>query len=523
MNKFYKEYEMLSAYIDGELTKEEVKYIEDKLTVSKDLQQKLIELKRIKELSQSSFQKVTESPYFETKLIASLNSENSSGFKMKRWIPILGISLATIVLMVFLKSNPHFFETVIEEQKTKLAGLYTENLKPLFITAGLTNEDVFDFALYRKLPLDKEHGQYLMLGSNADGSEYFEIKTASIAETNNDFEKFIAALNLNKEQKMQIDSILKSYADDMQEQILVNENNTVAISPKLWNYNKAIFADIMAFAKDANGEQFAKIVPAGFRDIDRPQLVEIAQVVKTASDSDYIFMTPDTIFVETFRFDRDKFDKEMKHMQIELRKNLKEVEKELHQQKFVFNFDSNIVKLKSHGGWDKNFEVFFDTNICRVNIPNMNINLSNIPLPNLDELEAQIEAATKNIKSFSIKIPKEGSIRKKFEFRVDVGDSSQKFNFDIDIPNFNTPILPDEFMNDSSLYNNEAYRFKADSLSNAIKLLINDSAIFNQKDFQFQMKEFQKEMRKLREEMLKLQKDLQKEPLKVKTDEPIEI
>jgi len=153
----------------------------------------------------------------------------------------------------------------------------------------------------------------------------------------------------------------------------------------------------------------------------------------------------------------------------------------------------------------------------------MNINLSNIPLPNLDELEAQIEAATKNIKSFSIKIPKEGSIRKKFEFRVDVGDSSQKFNFDIDIPNFNTPILPDAFMNDSSLYNNEAYRFKADSLSNAIKLLINDSAIFNQKDFQFQMKEFQKEMRKLREEMLKLQKDLQKEPLKVKTDEPIEI
>src|SRR4030066_262550 len=182
MNKFYKEYEMLSAYIDGELTKEEVKYIEDKLAVSKDLQ-----------------------------------------------------------------------------QKTKLAGLYTENLKPLFITAGLTNEDIFDFALYRKLPLDKERGQYLMIGSNEDGSNYFEIKTASIAETNNDFEKFVAALNLNKEQKMQIDSILESYADDMQEQILVNENNTVAISPKLWNYNKAIFADIMPFAKDANGEHSEKI------------------------------------------------------------------------------------------------------------------------------------------------------------------------------------------------------------------------------------------------------------------------
>lgn len=523
MNKFYQEYEMLSAYIDGELTKEEVKYIEDKLAVSKDLQQKLTELKRVKELSQSSFQKVADSPYFETKLIASLNSEHSSGFKMKRWIPVLGISLATVVLMLFLKSNPKFFDTIIEEQKTKFAGLYTENLKPLFVTAGLTNEDIFDFALYRKLPLDKERGKYLMLGSNEDGSEYFEIKTAAIKGTRNDFEKFIAALNLNKKQKMQIDSILESYAEDMQEQILVNQNNTIAISPKLWNYNKAIFADIMAFAKDANSEQFAKIVPAGLRDINRPQLVEIAQVVKTAGDSDYIFFTPDSIFVETFRFDKEKFDNEMKHMQVELKKNLKEAEKELHQQNFVFNFDSNIVKLKTKGNWDKNFEVFFDTNICRVNIPNININLSDIPLPDLDQLEAQIEAATENLKSFTIKIPKEGSIRKKFEFRVDVGDSSQKFNFDIDVPNFKTPILPDAFMNDSSLFNNEVYRFKADSLSNAIKLLINDSAIFNQKDFQLQMKEFQKEMRKLREEMLKLQKDLQKEPSKVKSDEPIEI
>ena len=521
MNKFYKEYEMLSAYIDGELTKEETKYIEDKLAVSKDLQQKLTELRRVKELSQSSFQKVAESPYFETKLISSLNSESASGFQMKKWIPVLGISLTTIVLMLFLRSNPKFFDTIIEEQKTKLAGLYTENLKPLFITAGLTNEDIFDFALYRKLPLDKERGQYLMLGSNEDGSEYFEIKTASKADNQNDFEKFVSALNLSEMQKMQMDSILESYAEGMQEQILVNENNTVAISPKLWNYNKAIFADVMAFAKECNGEQFVKIVPAGFHNIDQPQLVEIAQVVRTAKDSDYIFMTPDTIFVETFRFDKEKFDDEMKKVHIELKKNLKEAEKQLKQQDYVIKLEDNIVKLKSKGGWDESFEVFIDTNVCRVHIPNMSYSIPDIPLPDLNELEAQIEEATKNLQSFTIKIPKEGYSRQHFEFRVDVGDSSQKFNYDIDIPNFKTPILPDAFMNDSTM--SEIYSFKADSISNAIKLLINDSVIFNQKDFHLQMKEFQKEMRKLREEMLKLQKNLQKEPSKVKSDEPIEI
>jgi DNA-binding protein YbaB len=433
---------------------------------------------------------------------------------------VLGISLTTIFLMLFLRSNPDFFDTIIEEQKSKLAGLYTENLKPLFITAGLTNEDIFDFALYRKLPLDRERGQYLMLGSNEDGSNYFEIKTASMVENNNDFEKFISALNLNEKQKIQIDSILDFYAQDMQEQILVNENNTVAISPKLWNYNKAIFADVMAFAKECNGEQFTKIVPAGFRDIDKPQLVEIAEVVKAASDSDYIFMTPDTIFIETFRFDKGKFDDEMKKMHVELKKNLKEAEDKLRQQNFILNIDKNIVKLRTKGKESK-FEIFIDTNTSRVQIPDMHFDWSEIQIPNLDALEDQIEAATKNLQSFTIKIPKEGHSRQKFEFRVDTGDSSQKFNFDIDIPNFKAPILPDAFMNDSTM--SGIYNFKADSISNVIRLLINDSVIFNQKDFHIQMKEFQKEMRKLREEMLKLQKNLQKEPIKAKSDEPIEI
>ena len=521
MNKFYKEYEMLSAYIDGELTKEEVKYIEDKLAVSKDLQQKLTELRRVKELSQSSFQKVIESPYFETKLIASLNSESSSEYKIKKWIPVLGISLTTIVLMLFLRSNPKFFDTIIEEQKTKLAGLYTENLKPLFITAGLTNEDIFDFALYRKLPLDKERGQYLMIGSNEDGSNYFEIKTASIVKKGNDFEKFIAALDLNEKQKLQIDSILESYANDMQGQILVNENNTVAISPKLWNYNKAIFADVMAFAKDANGVQFVKIAPAGFRDINRPQLVEIAEVVKAASDSDYIFMTPDTIFIETFRFDKEKFDDEMRRMQVEMKKNLKEAENQLRQQNFILNIDKNIVKLRTKGGKENKLEVFIDTNICRVQIPDIYFDWSEISLPNFDDLETQIAAATKNLQSFTIKIPKEGHSRQKFEFRVDVRDSAQKFNFDIDIPNFKTPILPDTFMNDSTF--SELYNLKADSISNLFRQLMDDSMIFYQKDFQIEMREFQKEMKKLREELLRLQKDLKKEPTKVKEVESLEI
>lgn len=524
MKSFYKEYELLSAYIDGELSQEEVKFIEDKLAVSKDLQFKLNELKRIKELSQSSFSQIPDSPYFETKLFAELNSTDQSKFKFKKWSPVFGISLAAVVLMLFLKSNPRFFDRIIEEQKSKLAGLYTENLKPLFVTAGLTNEDIFNFALYRKLPLDKERGQYLVLGSNLDGSDFFEIKTAPRSEQHNDYQKFISALNLNEKQKIQIDSILESYADEMQAQVLVNENNTVAINPKLWNYNKAIFADVMAFAKDANQVQFAKIAPVEFTKMNKPQFVQIANVVKTASDSDYIFLTPDTIFVEAFKFDKQKFDKEMRQMKIELKKNLKNTEKQLRQQNFVFNIDSNVIKWKNKSAGAKNFEVVFDSNFCRVSMPNINIDLSDVSFPNLDELEEQIEAATRNIRSFTVSVPGKGNMKQKFEVRVESKDPSYKYKYKIDVPEVKVPAPPNVIMRDSILYkNNEAYRFKADSLASFYQQWMDDSIFFNQKEFKLQMKEFQKEMNRLREEMLRLQKNLQKDTQQTKSEETIEI
>lgn len=523
MNKFYKEYEMLSAYIDGELNESDVKNLEDKLAVSKDLQIKLAELKKLKQLVHTSAEKANKSPYFETKLISQLADKQTSKFNLKKWTPVIGIAAATIILMIFLKSNPQFFEDVIDQQKSMLSGLYKENLRPLFLTAGLTREDVVDFAFYRKLPLDKERGQFLFLGSNEEGLEYFEIKTAGLTNQSYSFEKFVKAFGLSDNQKKQVDSILDYYANEMESQVLVNENNTVAINPKLWKYNNAIIADLMAFAKDANQNQFLQIAPVEFQKMDKPQLVELSNVIKSASDSDYIFFTPDTIFVETFSFDREKFAREMKNLKKELKDNLAEVRKNLQQQNLVFNIDSNLIKLKSKGRWNNNFELHIDTNICRVVIPDLGINVPNFSIPHLEELEAQIDASNKNLKSFSVKVPFAQQKIQKYDFKVNLGDSSKKFYYDFDIKDFRVPFPPNASKEDSSFYNSDLYKFKADSFSKALKHFFNDSMLFDQKEFQRQMQEFQKEMQRLREEMLRLQKDLRREPIKTDKSEPIEI
>ena len=144
--------ELLSAYVDGEVSEQERLEIEQKLKLSPELQQELLKLQKLKKLTLSSSKRLDDSPYFETRLMARLNDEKT-GKKLKRWYPAIGFALFTILLMLFLKFNPDIINEVVEEQKSNIAGFYKENLKPLLFAADLTNEDIFNFAFYHQLPI----------------------------------------------------------------------------------------------------------------------------------------------------------------------------------------------------------------------------------------------------------------------------------------------------------------------------------------------------------------------------------
>ena len=60
---------------------------------------------------------------------------------------------------------------------------------------------------------------------------------------------------------------LASYASDLQAQVLVNEKNTVAINPNIWNFNKAIAMDLISFAQRVNGKESRKLVPPGYNQL----------------------------------------------------------------------------------------------------------------------------------------------------------------------------------------------------------------------------------------------------------------
>lgn len=512
MKKLNTKYEKLSAYLDEELSSQETREIEDELKFSKELQDKLNELKRIKKLTVTSIKRIPEAPYFETRLAATLNNKERHFEKLRKWIPALGFTALAVFLMIFLKFNPGALNELVEQQKTNLAGFYQENLKPLFFASDLSNEDIFNFAFSKQLPLDKTNGQYLKLGYEPNGKEFFEIKTSGTNIQVDNLNKFVSKLKLNNKQKQQVDSILESYAENLQSQVLVNDKNTIAINPNLWNYNKAIVADLISFARKANKEEFNKIVPAGYFNYDNPEIATNVRKVKDSKDNQYIFFTPDTIFTEPYEFDMNKFKKEMEIAKREMKKNMEETRINLRDMKINLKLDSSFAKLKNDTSWDKNYKVFFDSNLCRVQLPQ--IVIPHISMPDMEEISKQVEEAMKNIPPIIIDVP--GGKSRSYSFKYEYKDSSSN-PVKIRIPNVDSILKSMGILKgDSLLFNGGGKYFFPDSLAS----MFNDSLMFfDKEEFQQEMKRLQKEMEKMREEMKRLRIEIHKDTLQQDKDD----
>ncbi len=519
MKRLYnKKYEMLSAYIDNELSEEDIKKLEEELKFSKELQEKLAELKKLKQITISSIKPIQENPFFETRLTATLRVKNPWYQKYRKFSPVFGIIAVSIILMVVLKYNPLLIDKVVEQQKSNITAFYKQNLKPLLFAADLTNEDIFDFAFYNRLPLNNQKKQYLQLGSDKNGNQYFEIKSAGLTSNGNNLENFIRGLNLNTKQQKQLDSILTSHVPELQSQVLVNDKNTVAINPNIWNYNKALAADLISFAANVNRNNFQKVIPPNFEKVYNAKAVaEIVKDVKSTKSNKYIFFTPDSIFSDQYTFNQDEFNKEMQRWSKEMQKNMQEFGKQF--ANFNIQFGQGFAKLKKDSSWDKNFDVFIDSNICRVHIPK--IEIPQINLPEMGELNINLDSLTNYLRSLSFNFPSHSGKNYKYFY----SDSSKGFNFKAygfdSTFTFGNPKVDSILKNKFKKFN---FRMNPDSLASIFKFFMNDSTNFDrQQNMQNQMKQFERQMEMFQKEMEQMQKELRKNLPQKQTKKPVEI
>jgi hypothetical protein len=486
--------ELLSAYIDGELSPEEIERLNIKIKSSLELQKKLEDLKKIKEIISNNYQGISESPYFETRLFAELKSQKPWYRKALKWSPAVGLALTTILLMIVLKFNPQVIDNLIEQQTSNIAGFYKENLQPLLFAADLNNEDIFNFAMYKQLPLNKENNQILHLGRDASGKEYFEIKDVDKIVNENNYEKFVSALDLNEIQKLQIDSIINEYAAELEAQILVNVDNTVAINSNLWNYQRAIQSDLIAFAEKSNELQFHKLMPGTRSFTNSLTVIKTVNDLRKTKNKNYIILTPDSIFAEAIEFEPDAYVRSVKdynRMNNDNYKHLKNI-------KINFKYDSSWKRPDKQTGWQHHINILIDSNRCRVDISQLDI--PDINIPDFDSIFSSFDSIANNFRFYSRYIPQVEYFdnKIKFEFNSD-SIKSYQFNFhDFDMDS----LMNSQFNMIDSMKNFNFQNFFDFSDSIVFKGFPGFNNYYNQGELGRQMEELKKEMEKFRKEMM---------------------
>jgi len=504
--------ELLSAYIDGELSPAEKAAVEKLLETFLELRKQLEDLKNINLLTKR-IKRIPESPFFDTRLMAAIEGQKGKSSGISRWLPAMALAVVTIAIMVVMKINPDFINQMWSQGKENIAGFYKENLQPVLFAANLTNEDIFNFAFNNELPLDNSRKQYLLLGYDDAGKEFFEIRNNDEKPKRESYNEFVSAMNLNKEQKETIDSIIGSYGKALEAQVLVNDKNTVAINPKIWNYRKALFADLLVAAEKLNIQGFNRIVPAGITDAERIRVVNAVDRLKKSPEGRYIFVTPDSVFTDSLEFNLQLYEEELTRLE----KNLKEKQEKINQVMLSVRFDSTL----KYAGVDKNlrhsFRITVDSNICRVDIPD--VHLMEVKIPDMDSINPLIEEATNNIHFYAYKIPKLEKSSSKIKIEYFDDDSIHSYEVKFDMPNMDSLA---ESRPEFDLYNLDHFKQVKPFDDSMLAKYQFDRDYFNRyysdEDLKKQMLELQKELERLSEEnknwKIKVHKEVTKSPKK---------
>lgn len=426
-----------------------------------------------------------------------MGKDNKSDFSLnaRKWIPVGSLIILTVALILFFKNES--INKIVDEQKANLLNYYTNNLKPLFARTPITNEDVYNFAMNNELPLDKNNRQFLKLGDESAQNKYFEFVKNPVAENKDELDQFKKSFRLNEHEKQKVDSILESYSDKLRKQIFINDKNTVAINSNLWNLNKAIRADLLMFASEANKEKFIRLYPETYTILKDPSLHKFVEDAKDVGDSNFIFVTPDSVFSSVYYVDRQKLKQEIE----EMNKNMQKWEKDYK----VHIALQNEVLNKQKKNYNKQFKIQVDSNFCRIEIPS--ISIPPIKIPDVNRLIAGLNEAVAKSEDFKIKMRSRNKSIEELEKKIssvqvpDLPGEPDKYELNIDLPVLKELIVTSLSAGLNAVREADIPDINVDSIMEMVSIAVSDSLNpSDKKEFQLKMKELKRELEKLKRE-----------------------
>jgi hypothetical protein len=215
---------------------------------------------------------------------------------IKKYIPVAGLVLLTVGLMIYFKSNDPALDIIIKNHKNAVSGFYAENLKPLLSKSTIEDEDVFNFAVYNNLSIDKAKNRVVKIIPQENNREIIQLKEEQGIEKTNNYYKFIKYLDLKDKEKKKLDSLMESYKELINNYILHGDDNTIAVNSKINILNQALRADLLRFTEKysrvKSGEVF---IQQDFDEIN-PIVAKMRSSVIDSGEGNFVVFTNDSIF-----------------------------------------------------------------------------------------------------------------------------------------------------------------------------------------------------------------------------------
>jgi hypothetical protein len=314
---------------------------------------------------------------------------------VRKNLPFILLLILTIVLMLLFRYNKKGISTMIEEGKRNLLSLYTSSLRPLISQTEISEEDLFNFALYQTLPLDKQKNKVLLL-SRAGGNQVYEIKSTTYNLDTKNYDSFVKLIGMNLTQKSSADSILNSYKKDIYSCVLANDKDAYAINPKIVKVQQAMLADLVSLSYKVDSKKAEKIFISTSR-MNHGELASVINSAKQPASAEYFLITPDTVAKTDLYWDQHKFNNQLKDYE----QGKLAASDFSRDQGFKWEIESGTSgdKAKNVSHLPINFKI--DHNLSKISIP-----LDQISRLVTDSLHFAMEEMQKKLRSISIRFPR---------------------------------------------------------------------------------------------------------------------
>lgn len=554
--------ELLSAYLDDELSFTEREMLERRLKTSPELQ---AELKRLSNLRNriAGIDPLPADPWFETRLMERIATDKKAPLSfIMRYSPAIGFAALSVVLMIVFAVQPTFLDDVYNTQRDSIEEFYQANLLPMLGGSDLTNADIFNFAWNEVLPLDNENSTVLNLGTADVSKAFFELRDSREEPAGMNYTEFVNAMEFDDAEREAVDSILESYKDEILTAVMYRpDSKGIAVKKNIINYQAALRAELIDFAaKKRPG--LVRAMPVAWVENNNEDLLSFTRAVKNSQENDYVCISADSIYSFSFELDsaamaevmveiergmqenaeamrelRAERSREMKRLRESMRSRSPRVDPPYVGKPAKAERPPHV-QVAGHG-------IQFDTRDGRVIVPN--IPDYDFVMPNMDSIRFAIDVAMDVLDDMSISIEvdssSDGTVRSfAFDIRTGPDSSMRNFQYNYKLPDkaffdsLNTAIQV--FQHDSVIQKFiPKFQMKGNQLKMDMESFFNDSTMqqFMQgfgapdsflknfehfrpagdaemsRELQEEMEDLQEEMRQLREEMRQLRREQREE------------